>query len=77
MKTSFHIKHPWGQIEPIFVPEGSKPTSGALQDFVRLLFGDLDYVIAIFDDLLVLANDTQDLQLKLYTVLEICLTMSC
>jgi hypothetical protein len=55
------------------VPEGSKPASGALQDFVRLLFGELDYVIAIFDNLLVLANDTSDLQNKLYNVLDICL----
>ncbi len=86
MKTSFHqlplaeesrrllsIQTPWGQVEPIFVPEGSKPASGALQDFVRLLFGELDYFIAIFDNLLVLANDTSDLQNKLYNVLDICL----
>ena len=85
MKTSFHqlplaiesrllsIQTIWGQVEPIFVPEGSKPASGALQDFVRLLFGHLDYVIAIFDNLLVLGNDTSDLQTKLYTVLDICL----
>jgi hypothetical protein len=86
MKTSFHqlplaeesrkllsIQTTWGQVEPIFVPEGSKPASGALQEVVRLLFGDLDYVIAIFDNLLVLANDTADLETKLYTVLNICL----
>jgi hypothetical protein len=51
MKTSFHqlplaeasrqylsIQTPWGQVEPLYVPEGSKPASGALQDIVRLLF---------------------------------------
>jgi hypothetical protein len=86
MKTSFHqlplavesrrllsLQTIWGQVELLFVPEGSKPASGALQDFVRLLFGHLDYVIAIFDNLLVLANNTQDLESKLYTVLNICL----
>jgi hypothetical protein len=86
MKTSFHqlplaeesrkilsIQTPWGQVEPIFVPEGSKPASGALQDFVRLLFEELEYVIAIFDNLLILANDVKDLENKLYTVLDICL----
>jgi hypothetical protein len=85
-KTSFHqlpltvesrkylsIQTPWGQVEPLFVPEGSKPASGALQDIVRRLFGSLDYVIVIFDNLLVLANDTQDLHDKLIIVLDICL----
>lgn len=68
------IQTQWGQVEPLFVPEGSKPASGALQDFVRLLFGDMDYVIAIFDNLLILAHDIQDLQLKLVAVLDVCLS---
>lgn len=68
------IQTPWGQVEPIFVPEGSKPASGALQDFVRHLFGDLDNVIAIFDNLLILGNDALDLESKIYTVLDICLS---
>jgi hypothetical protein len=85
-KTSFHqlplakesrkylsIQTPWAQVEPLFVPEGSKPASGALQDVVRFLFGSLDYVIAIFDNLLVLAHDPGDLYVKLITVLDICL----
>ncbi len=60
-------------MEHLFVPEGSKPASGALQDIVRLLFDALDYVIAIFDNLLVLAHDSHDLYFKLITVLDICL----
>lgn len=56
------------------MPEGSKPASGALQDIVRLLFGHLDYVIAIFDNLLVLANTPLELEDRLYAVLDICLT---
>lgn len=61
-KTTFHqlplavesrrflsIQSPWGQVEPLFVPE--QALSGALQDAVRLLYGGLDYVIAIFDNL--------------------------
>ncbi len=40
---------------------------------MRLFFGSLDYVIAIFDNLLVLAHDPQDLYIKLITVLDICL----
>lgn len=61
MKTSFHqlpmaeesrkllsIQTPWGQVEPIFVPKDSKLASGALQDFVRLLFGELEYVIKFY-----------------------------
>jgi hypothetical protein len=45
-----------------------------LQDIVRLLFGHLDYVIAIFDNLLVLANTPLELEGKLYVVLDICLS---
>lgn len=86
MKTSFHqlplaessrqylsIQTPWGQVESLYVPEGSKPASGALQDIVRLLFGHLEYVIAIFDNLLVLANTYFELEERLYAVLDICL----
>jgi hypothetical protein len=31
----------WGQIQPLFLPEGVKPASGALQDIVRYMFGHL------------------------------------
>lgn len=61
-------------MEPLYVSEGSKPASGALQDIVRLLFGHLDYVIAIFDNLLVLANTPLEPEQKLYAVLNICLS---
>jgi hypothetical protein len=47
--------------------------SDALQEIVRLLFDHLDYVIAIFDNLLVLANTPLELEQKLYAVLDICL----
>ncbi len=62
----------WGQVQPLFLPEGVKPASGALQDIVRHMFGHLEYVIVIFDNILVLANDLLDAYSKFCDVMDIC-----
>ena len=49
---------PWGQFEPLFLPEGVTPASGILQELVSSVFSDFtDWLIVIFDNLLILAHD--------------------
>ena len=68
------IQTPWGQVEPMFMPEGISPATGHLQEVVDVIFGDFaDWTIAIFDNLLVLAHDYQDAFSKLEKVLDKCL----
>jgi hypothetical protein len=53
------IQTPWGQYEPLFLPEGVPPASGILQKFVSEVFADFsDWLIGIFDNILVLAKMT-------------------
>lgn len=56
----------WGQVQPLFLPEGVKP-------IVRYMFGHLEYVIVIFDNILVLANDLEDAYTKFCDIIDICL----
>ena len=67
------IQTPWGQFEPLFLPEGVPPASGVLQKFVYEAFADFEeWTIIIFDNFLILANDYQDGFIKLRKVLERC-----
>jgi hypothetical protein len=67
------IQTPWGQVEPIFMPEGIGPASGILQKIVSDIFGDFDdFTIAIFDNLLVLAHSYPELFDKLKLVFNRC-----
>lgn len=69
-----HYPIPWGQFEPMFMPEGVSPASAILQEIVAKLFYDfLDWTIAIFDNLLVLAESYDDAYTKLERVLKRCL----
>jgi hypothetical protein len=56
------IQTPWGQFQqPKFMPEGIGPASGILQMYVSGIFSDFrDWIIATFDNLLVLAYDYED-----------------
>ena len=55
------VQTPWGQFEPLFLPEGVPPASGILQKCMDNIFGEFqDWAIVIFDNLLVLANDYDD-----------------
>ncbi len=49
-----------------------KPASGCLQDIVRRIF-QKEYIIVIFDNISVLANDIRDAYVKFCEVMEICL----
>ena len=67
------IQTPWGQYEPVFLPEGVPPASGILQKFVSEAFADFeDWMLCIFDNILVLAHDYQDGYDKVKKVLERC-----
>ena len=68
------IQTPWGQFQPLFMPEGIGPASGKLQQVVSSVFaGFEDWTICIFDNLLVLANDFQDAYNKVDKILTRCL----
>ena len=67
------IQTPWGLVRPIFVPEGVGPASGILQKCVMDIFSDFDsWTIAIFDNLLILANSYADAYNKLKIILQRC-----
>lgn len=68
------VQTPWGQYEPVFLPEGVSPASGVLQATMRQIFGEYDdFMIVIFDNLLVLCEDYQDAYNKLEVVLRKCI----
>ena len=75
-KTSarLSVQTPWGQVQPRFLPEGVGPASSVLQATVANLFSDFDeFVIAIFDNLLVLAYDYDDAYRKVELILDRCI----
>jgi hypothetical protein len=68
------LQTPWGQVEPMFIPEGVPPASGILQKTMESIFADFEpWMIVIFDNILVLAHDYQDAGKKLRLVLQRCL----
>jgi len=65
------VQTPWGQVEPIFLPEGVPQGSGILQQVMMDVYGDFsDWAIVIFDNLLVLAHDFQDAYEKTKLIIE-------
>ena len=54
------------------MPEGVSPASIELQNIVRHIFSDMDYVIALFDNLLIGAYSEQDLYEKIDKFLDRC-----
>ena len=68
------VQTPWGQVEPLFMPEGIGPATGKLQQVVSEIFAEFDeWCIAIFDNLLVLAYDYDDAYRKLEIILDKCI----
>jgi hypothetical protein len=65
------VQTPWGQFEPLFLPEGVPVGSGVLQEAMYNIFKQFDeWCIIIFDNLLVLAHDYQDAEEKLQKVIK-------
>jgi hypothetical protein len=71
-KTSnlLSIQTPWGTVRPLFLPEGVPQGSGLLQEIMMDAFSDFEeWTIVIFDNLLVLAHDYQDMYAKLEKII--------
>jgi hypothetical protein len=69
------IQTPWGQVEPKFMPEGVGPASFHLQAVVSSVFSDYqEWLICIFDNILLLAYDYADAYTKLERVLDRCIS---
>ena len=63
----------WGQVRPRFLPEGVSPASEVMQSAVQDIFkGFEDWMIAIYDNILVLAMDFYDAFEKFKKVIERC-----
>ena len=71
-RARLSVVTPFGQYEPQFLPEGVSPASIELQNIVRHIFSDMDYVIALFDNLLIGAYSEQDLYEKINKFLDRC-----
>ena len=68
------MQTPFGQFEPVFMPEGVSPASHVLQKAVTEIFGDFSaWTVVIFDNILILANDFQDAYMKMERVLDRCI----
>ena len=86
MRNSFHqfrlaeytsnvlsVQTPWGQVRPLFMPEGITPASAILQKAVMSIFSDMDeYTIVIFDNILICAHDYDDAYRKFAKFLDRC-----
>jgi hypothetical protein len=75
------VATPWGQFEPAFLPEGVRPASYYLHDTMVSIFTDRkdskgvdikDWIIVIFDNILVCADTMEELGDRLTLVLSIC-----
>ena len=65
------VQTPWGQFEPVFLPEGVPQGSGILQEAMMDVYSEFsDWAIVIFDNLLVLAHDMVDAYAKTKVILE-------
>jgi hypothetical protein len=64
---------PWGLKRPVFLPEGVAPARGIQQRMVMALFEDFsDWMVRLFDNVLVLCSSTEDEIEKLRKVLMNC-----
>ena len=67
------VTTPWGLKRPVFLPEGVAPASGILQRMVMALFEDFsDWMVRLFDNVLVLCESLTDGIEKLRKVIQRC-----
>lgn len=68
------VQTPWGQVAPIFMPEGVSPATFVLQENATKIFaGFEDWSIILFDNILILAHDYADAYSKLDKILDRCI----
>ena len=73
-KDKLSIQTPWGQFAPNFMQEGIAPATGELQEVVRDIFSEFsEWSIAIFDNMLILAEDFQDAYAKFEIISDKCI----
>lgn len=68
------LQFPWGQMRPLFLPEGVKPASHQLQRVVMDIFDPIsaDTLIA-FDNLLIMADSLDQAKVLLRRALQLCI----
>ena len=67
------VQTPWGQVRPIFMPEGITPASAILQKAVASIFTDFDDCgVIIFDNILIGCHSYEDAYEKLKRLLLRC-----
>jgi hypothetical protein len=86
MKNAFHqiplaeqtsnnlsVLTPWGNMRPVFMPEGISPASGILNSIMSEIFkSETDHTIVIFDNFLVTSQSYRDCFEKLVKFVTIC-----
>ena len=64
------VQTPWGTVRPLFLPEGVPQGSGLLQQCMDTIFSDFEeWTIVIFDNLLVLGHDYDDMYVKMHDII--------
>ena len=67
------VQTPFGQFEPLFLPEGVAPASGVLMSTMTDIFSDCgEWLIVIWDNILICASDYEDAFEKLRNVVRRC-----
>jgi hypothetical protein len=66
------VATPLGLFEPLYAPEGVSPLSAVLQRIVTTIFHDYDWMIVIYDNFLICADNFRDAYDKLVLVLARC-----
>jgi hypothetical protein len=71
--NNLSILTPWGNVKPLYMPEGISPASGILNSVMTDIFSsELDHAIVIFDNFLVITQSFRDCYEKLVRFLTIC-----
>jgi hypothetical protein len=71
MKLS--IQTPWGQVRPLFLPEGVPIGNAHLQQTMSEIFKDCDWAIVIFDNILICASGYDELYERMDIALDLCI----
>ena len=65
------VQTPWGLFRPLYMPEGCSPAQGVLMTFMKEAFIEYeDWMIVLYDNILVLANTFDEAYEKLELVLK-------
>lgn len=72
------VQTPWGLFQPKFLPEGVGPASGILQLRMVSIFEDYsEWMLVIFDNILVMADSYEQLFARLKLVVARCAERNC